>query len=107
MLRKFFIFCDFLLRHICATNLAQISDMHFRVMMISAVAGFQIQMIPSQWYVDDQKSKDAVATTLFVSQEATQNFSGAILISNLTTILTTVTHVLYYAAKKKMKYGEV
>uniref|UniRef100_U9UBJ3 Uncharacterized protein n=1 Tax=Rhizophagus irregularis (strain DAOM 181602 / DAOM 197198 / MUCL 43194) TaxID=747089 RepID=U9UBJ3_RHIID len=38
--------------------------------MILAVAGFQIQMIPSRWYVDDQKSKDAGATTLFVSQES-------------------------------------
>ncbi|CAB5360696.1 unnamed protein product [Rhizophagus irregularis] len=35
-------------------------------MMILAVAGFQIQMIPSRWYVDDQKSKDAGATTLFM-----------------------------------------
>ena len=75
--------------------------------MISAVAGFQIQMIPSRWYVDDQKSKDAVATIFFVSQEATQNFSGVTLVPNPSTVPATVTHVLYRAAKKKMKYGEV
>ena len=26
---------------------------YFQVMMISTVAGFQIQMIPSWWYIDD------------------------------------------------------
>lgn len=93
----------------CMSNISRgiVCRHYFRVMMISAVAGFQIQMIPSRWYVDDQKSKDAVATIFFVSQEATQNFSGVTLVPNPSTVPATVTHVLYRAAKKKMKYGEV
>lgn len=89
------IFCGIVCRH------------YFRVMMISAMAGFQIQMLPSRWYVDDQRSKDIAATTCFVSQEATQNFLGATLTPNPLTVPTTITHVLYRAAKKKLKYGEV
>ena len=93
----------------CMSNISRgiVCRHYFRVIMISAVAGFQIQMIPSRWYIDNQKSKDAVTTTLFVSQEAVQNFSGATLVPNPSTVPTTVTHVLYRAAKKKMKYGEV
>ena len=87
----------------CMSNISRgiVCRHYFRVMMISAVAGFQIQMIPSRWYVDDQKSKDSGATTFFVSQEAMQNFSGITLVSNPLTIPTTVTHVLYRAAKKR------
>jgi hypothetical protein len=45
---------------------------YFRVLMTSTVAGFQIQMVPSRWYIDNQKDKDAVAETCcFVNQEAT------------------------------------
>src|SRR4051812_20544794 len=77
-------------------------------MMISTVAGFQIQMIPSRWYIDEQKDKD-VATDVcyFVNQKATQHFSGMTLTPNPSTILRTVTAVLHYAAKRKLKYGEV
>lgn len=93
----------------CMSNISRgiICRHYFRVLMISAVAGFQIQMIPSRWYVDDKKSKDVVSTTYFVSQEATRNFSGANLVPHPSTVPTTVTHVLYRAAKKKLKYGEV
>ncbi|RHZ84372.1 hypothetical protein Glove_82g6 [Diversispora epigaea] len=60
---------------------------YFRVMMISTVAGFQIQMVPSQWYIDNQKDKDVVAETCcFINQEAMQNFSGETLIPNPSTV---------------------
>ena len=75
--------------------------------MISAVAGFQIQMIPLRWYVDDKKSMDFAAKTCFISQEAMQNFSGGTLVPNSLTVSTTITGILYHAAKKKVKYGEV
>jgi hypothetical protein len=81
---------------------------YFRVMMFSTVAGFQIQMIPSQWYIDNQKDKDtAVEKCYFVNQEAVQNFSGITLIPNPSTISLTITPILRCAAKKKVKYGEV
>jgi len=77
-------------------------------MMISTVAGFQIQMIPLRWYVDNQKDKNTLAEPChFVNQEATQNFSGMILLSNPSTVPTTVTTVLRCVAKKKIKYEEV
>ena len=76
--------------------------------MISTVAGFQIQMIPSRWYIDDQKDKDIIAETCcFVNQEAMRSFSGMALIPNPSTVPATITTVLHYAAKKKIKYGEV
>ena len=75
--------------------------------MISAVAGFQIQMIPSRWYIDDKKRMDFAAKTYFVSQEAMQNFSGVTLVPNPLTVPITITDILYHAAKKKVKYGEV
>lgn len=76
--------------------------------MNSTIAGFQIQMIPSRWYIDDQKNKDAIAKICcFVNQEALQNFSGMTLVPNPSTVPTTVTTILRCAAKKKIKYGEV
>lgn len=43
--------------------------------MTSAVAGFQIQMVPSGWYINNQKNKDATAETCcFINKEAAQNF---------------------------------
>ncbi|RGB25107.1 hypothetical protein C1646_772198 [Rhizophagus diaphanus] len=76
--------------------------------MISQVAGFQIQMIPSKWYIDNQKDKDIVAETCyFVNTEAAQNFSGVIFTSNPSTVPTTITNALRCVAKKKVKYGEV
>src|SRR6185312_615350 len=80
---------------------------YFRVMIISVVAGFQIQMVPSRWYIDGQKDKDIIAKTHFVNQEAEKNFPGVILAPNPSTVPTTVTTILRYAAKKKIKYGEV
>src|SRR6185437_8757811 len=81
---------------------------YFRVMMISTIAGFHIQMIPSRWYTDDQKDKDALAEACyFVNQEAMQIFSGMVLTSNPSTVPVTVTAVLRCAAKKKAKYGEI
>jgi len=77
-------------------------------MMVSAVAGFQIQMIPLRWYIDDQKDKNiATETCCFINQEAMQNFSGILFTSNPSTVPITITTVLYRAAKKKVKYGEV
>ncbi|PKY61944.1 hypothetical protein RhiirA4_524557 [Rhizophagus irregularis] len=76
--------------------------------MTSQVAGFQIQMIPLRWYIDNQKDKDVAAEICcFVNKEVAQNFSGIILIPNPSTVPTTVTNALYCAAKKKVKYGEV
>ncbi|RHZ58061.1 hypothetical protein Glove_376g2 [Diversispora epigaea] len=78
------------------------------VMIISTVAGFQIQMVPLRWYIDDQKDKDIVAKTCyFVNQEVMQNFSGMTFIPNPSTVPITVTIVLLRAAKKKVKYGEL
>jgi len=77
-------------------------------MMTSAVAGFQIQMVPSRWYIDNQKDKDTAAETCcFINKEAAQNFLGIILTPNPSTVPTTVTNVLRCAAKKRVKYGEV
>src|SRR3989337_200480 len=90
----------------CMSNISRgiICRHYFRVMMILTVAGFQIQMIPSRWYVDNQKDKNTLAEPChFVNQEATQNFSGMILLSNPSTVPTTVTTVLHCAAKKKVK----
>ena len=75
---------------------------YFRIMMTSAIAGFQIQMVPSQWYTNNQKDKDVAAETCcFINQEAAQNFLGVILTPNPLTVPTTVTIVLCCAAKKK------
>ena len=43
----------------CMSNIFRgiIYHHYFRVMMFSTVAGFQIQMIPSQWYTDDQMTR--------------------------------------------------
>ncbi|RHZ64231.1 hypothetical protein Glove_326g241 [Diversispora epigaea] len=94
----------------CMSNISRgvVCRHYFQVMMISAVAGFQIQMVPSRWYVDDQKDGNVVAETCsFVNQEAIQNFSGMTLIPNPSTVPITVNAVLRCAAKKKVKYGEV
>src|SRR6185369_16487412 len=94
----------------CMSNISRgiVRRHYFRIMMTSTVAGFQIQMIPSRWYIDDQKDKDTtVETCCFMNQEAMQNFSGIILTPNPSTVPTTVTTVLRRAAKKKAKYGEV
>ncbi|EXX67425.1 hypothetical protein RirG_114510 [Rhizophagus irregularis DAOM 197198w] len=65
-------------------------------------------MIPSRWYIDNQKDKDAAAETCcFVNTEAAQNFSGVVFTPNPSTVPTTVTNALRCAAKKKVKYGEV
>ena len=45
--------------------------------------------------------------TYFVNQEAANNFSDAILISDLLTIPTTISNILHYIAKKKIKYEKV
>lgn len=94
----------------CFSNISRgvICRHYFRVMMISMVAGFQIQMIPSRWYVDQKKDEDlTVENCYFVNQEATQNFLGMNFIPNPSTIPMTVNTVLRRAAKKKVKYGEV
>ncbi len=94
----------------CMSNISHsiVCHHYFQIMMILIVAGFQIQMIPSWWYIDDQKDNNTVAETCyFANQEAMQNFSGIILISNPSTILMIVTIVLHCVAKKKVKYGEV
>jgi hypothetical protein len=94
----------------CMSNISRgiICRHYFRIMMTSAVAGFQIQMVPSRWYIDNQKDKDTTAETCcFVNKEAAQNFSGVILTPNPSTVPTTVTNALRCAAKKKAKYGEV
>ena len=76
--------------------------------MNSAVAGFQIQMVPLRQYINNQKDKNTAAETCyFVNKEAAQNFLGIILTSNPSTVPTTVTNALCCAAKKKAKYGEV
>ncbi|CAG8668959.1 2853_t:CDS:2, partial [Ambispora gerdemannii] len=81
---------------------------YFRVMMISTVAGFHIQMVPSRWYTDNQKDKDVVMEACcFANQEAVQNCSGAVLTPNPSTIPKTVTSILRRAVQKKAKYGEV
>ncbi|CAB4408505.1 unnamed protein product [Rhizophagus irregularis] len=64
-------------------------------------------MIPSRWYIDDKKCMDFAAKTYFVSQEAMQNFSGVTLVPNPLTVPITITDILYHAAKKKVKYGEI
>ncbi|RHZ84508.1 hypothetical protein Glove_80g41 [Diversispora epigaea] len=94
----------------CMSNISRgiICRHYFRVMMISTIAGFQIQMIPSRWYIDNQKDTNVMMETCyFVNQEAMQNFSGMMLIPNPSTIPITVTTVLRSAAKKKVKYGEL
>ncbi|CAB4488668.1 unnamed protein product [Rhizophagus irregularis] len=94
----------------CMSNISRgiICRHYFRIMMTSQVAGFQIQMIPSRWYIDNQKDKDAAAETCcFVNTEAAQNFSGVVFTPNPSTVPTTVTNALRCAAKKKVKYGEV
>ncbi|CAB4490959.1 unnamed protein product [Rhizophagus irregularis] len=95
---------------LCMSNITRgiVCRHYFRIMMTSAVAGFQIQMVPSRWYTNNQKDKDVASETCcFINQEAAQNFSGLILTPNPSTVPTTVTNVLRCAAKKKIKYGEV
>ena len=60
----------------CMSNISRgiVCRHYFRVMMISVVAGFQIQMVPSRWYIDDQKDKDIATGTYFVNQEAENLF---------------------------------
>lgn len=94
----------------CMSNISRgvICRHYFRVMMISTVAGFQIQMIPSRWYNDDQKDNDVVAEVChFVNQKAMKNFSSITFIPNPLTVPMTVTTILRRAAKKKVKYGEL
>lgn len=95
----------------CLSNISRgvICRHYFRVMMVSTVAGFQIQMIPSRWYVDDQKDKDIVAETCqFVNQEAImQNSPNMILTPNPSTVPMTVSTVLRHVAIKRVKHGEV
>ena len=94
----------------CMSNISRgiICRHYFRVMMVSMVAGFQIQMIPSRWYIDQKKDEDLTLETChFVNQEAVRNFSGMNLIPNPSTVPMTVNTVLRCAAKKKVKYGEV
>ena len=69
--------------------------------MFSVIAGFQIQMVPSRWYIDNQKDKDIVAGTCFVNQEAERNFSDVTLVPDPSTVPMTVTTVLRCAAKKR------
>jgi hypothetical protein len=64
-------------------------------------------MIPLRWYIDDQKSMDFATKTYFVSQEAMQNFLGVTLVPNPLTVSIAITDILYRAAKKKIRYGEV
>ena len=64
-------------------------------------------MIPLRWYIDDQKSMDFATKTYFVSQEAMQNFLGVTLVPNPLTVPIAITDILYRAAKKKIRYGEV
>src|SRR3954462_1166863 len=69
----------------CMSNISRgiICRHYFQVMMFSEVAGFQIQMVPSRWYIDDQKGMNVVAEgCCFVNQEAVQNFSGMTLVPN-------------------------
>ncbi len=43
---------------------------YFQVMIISSIAGFQIQMIPLQWYIDNQKNENiTVKTCCFINQK--------------------------------------
>ena len=94
----------------CMSNITRgiVCRHYFRIMMTSAVAGFQIQMVPSRWYTNNQKDKNAAAETLcFINQEAAQNFSGIILAPNSLTIPVTVTNILHCTVKKKFKYGEI
>ena len=94
----------------CISNISRgiICRHYFQIMMISTFAGFQIQMIPSQWYIDDQKDKGMLEETCcFVNKETTKNFSGMTFVLNPLTIPTTVTPILRCAAKRKVKYGEV
>ena len=96
--------------YLCMSNITRgiVCRHYFRIMMTSAVAGFQIQMVPSRWYTNNQKDKDAAAETLcFINQEAAQNFSGIILTPNSSIISVTITNVLHCIAKKKFKYREI
>jgi hypothetical protein len=81
---------------------------YFQIMTISIFAGFQIQMIPSRWYIDDKKNKGMLEETCcFVNKEAMQNFSDMTFVSDPLTVSTTVTLNLHYTVKKKVKYGKV
>ena len=50
---------------------------------------------------------DFATKTYFVSQEAMQNFLGVTLVPNPLTVPIAITDILYRAAKKKIRYGEV
>jgi len=94
----------------CMSNITRgiVCRHYFRIMMTSAVAGFQIQMVPPRWYTNNQRDENVAAEACyFINQEVTQNFSGVILTPNLSTVPITVTNVLRCTAKKKIKYGEV
>ena len=81
---------------------------YFRIMMTSAVAAFQIQMVPSRWYTNNQKDKNVAAESLcFINKEAAQNFLNVILTPNPSTVPMTITNALRCTAKKKFKYGEI
>src|SRR3954462_13015728 len=57
----------------CMSNISHgiIYHHYFRIIIILAVAGFQIQIIPSRWYINNQKDKDtAVKTYCFINKEA-------------------------------------
>ncbi|CAB4409209.1 unnamed protein product [Rhizophagus irregularis] len=74
---------------------------------IQELQDFKSKMVPSGWYINNQKNKDATAETCcFINKEAAQNFSDVILIPNPSTVPTTITNALHCAAKKKVKYGE-
>ncbi|RHZ74162.1 hypothetical protein Glove_227g37 [Diversispora epigaea] len=78
------------------------------MMMYSKIAGFHIQIIPSQWYIDIQKDNNVVTKVCcFINKEFAKNHSNEILILNPSTIPKSVTHVLYHAAQQKLKYGKV
>ncbi|CAB5369717.1 unnamed protein product [Rhizophagus irregularis] len=74
-----------------------------QTLLKSMIAEVGEERVCELWKITD----DAGATILFVSQEAMQNFLGITLVPNPLAIPTTVTHVLYRATKKKMKYVEV
>src|SRR5436305_6636846 len=82
---------------LCMSNISRgiICHHYFQIMMTSAVAGFQIQMVPSRWYINNQKNKNTIAETCyFINKEAAQNFLGVTLTPNPSTVPTTVTNVL-------------
>ncbi len=51
----------------CMSNISHsiVCHHYFQIMMILIVAGFQIQMIPSWWYIDDQKDNNTIVETCY------------------------------------------